>query len=235
MGLREYCNIIVEDKNCNYFHAPTFVSSSCSSNYDLVRDQKETIQFLPILSSGKKPPKEELIENRHKIGVIKEEKHVTTTVALQIGLPNTQDAYVGSRVRIQERAGVPTRDTANSNAETAMLLLRGREATSTIHKSEWKHVAPTVADDDGNDASSELKDIVQGLPSNVVKELLSLGVSMDDSVDAANDSTVSCDECSDSTIGESDLVGEKPFNSLLKSESSECCKFLLEKVGAIVP
>ncbi|KAF7829510.1 putative tRNA pseudouridine synthase Pus10 isoform X1 [Senna tora] len=44
---------------------------------------------------------------------------------------------------------------------------------------------------------------------------------MDDSVDAANDSTVSCGECSDSTIGESDLVGEKPFNSL----ANEPCHF----------
>ncbi|KAF7829509.1 putative tRNA pseudouridine synthase Pus10 isoform X2 [Senna tora] len=45
-----------------------------------------------------------------------------------------------------------------------------KEATGTIHESKLKHVTPIVADEDGNHASSELKDTVQGLPSNAVKD-----------------------------------------------------------------
>ncbi|KAF7811795.1 putative tRNA pseudouridine synthase Pus10 [Senna tora] len=145
-------------------------------------------------------------------------------------------------------------DEGESSKQNASLSQTNeKEATSTIHESEWKHVAPTVADDDGNNASSELKDTVSGLPSNVVKELLSLGdckssmssfrirliynhTNSSKEVEKALDCNNSCKRRkTDSTIGESDLVGENPFNSLLKSESSECCKFLLEKVGAIVP
>ncbi|KAI4322411.1 hypothetical protein L6164_022108 [Bauhinia variegata] len=90
MGLRE-CN--VEEKNL-YLHPPTFiewlkpssssVTSSLSSSptlpdqHELVR---ETIQFLPILSG--------LTSKEEDLGV-KEEQ---VTVALHIGLPNTEEDY----------------------------------------------------------------------------------------------------------------------------------------------
>lgn len=44
--------------------------------------------------------------------------------------------------------------------------------------------------------------------------MLRLFVGMDNSLDAANDSTVFCSECSDSITDEPNLVGEKSINSL---------------------
>ncbi|XP_028756843.1 zinc finger protein WIP3-like [Neltuma alba] len=90
MDLREYYSA---DKSMN-FHAPAFFEWLKPSSYPPPPPpsssviHKETIQFLPILTE--KPSKE---EGYGTVGVIKEEKDDVdeqVTVALHIGLPNTQ-------------------------------------------------------------------------------------------------------------------------------------------------
>ena len=56
-------------------------------------------------------------------------------------------------------------------------------------------------------------------------------VGVDSEVDVAYDSIVSHSECSDSIKVESNLVGEKPFNTWLKNESSKSCEMFQEKVS----
>ncbi|KAI4317004.1 hypothetical protein L6164_024918 [Bauhinia variegata] len=53
----------------------------------------------------------------------------------------------------------------------------------------------------------------------------------DNSVESVKETLVPCTQCLDPIMGEPNLVGERPFSNSLENESSNCCKFLLQKIN----